>query len=130
MLKLKEYLRKTSRFMQMWEGVWVIPMLGILTFIAAYAVIIAFGPDAGQFPPGLTVSILIGALIVFSGATVSNLIVNLYHRGWFRYYYDTKENSRIKRDFRRFPKWARIIFVPVLQVIFLLAYVYVVCQLI
>jgi hypothetical protein len=130
MTKLKEYFNRTKYFMQLWEGVWVIPVLSILVFLVAYNITSIYGPDAGEFPPGLVTAVVIGALIVFSGATVSNLLLNLYHRGWFRYYYNTRKNSSLKNDFQRFPKWARIIFVPLLQVFYLLAYVYVVCQLI
>lgn len=130
MTRIKEYFKKTKHFMQLWEGVWVIPTLSILVFLVAFGITNFYGPEAGEFPPGLITAVLIGALVVFSGATVSNLLLNLYHRGWFRYYYNTRKNSSVKEDFRTFPKWARLIFVPLLQVLYLLAYLYVVCQLI
>lgn len=119
-------IKKIKRWLQLWDGVWTIPLTFILTLVVSSFLIDTWGPEVGIFPPGLMNAAFIAAFMIFTGYTLSNILINLYHRGWFRYYY----GPDVKRDFHLLPIWLKILFVPLLQLVLLLLFYFLVAHLV
>jgi len=121
-------MKKIKRWLQLWDGSWSVPLIILLILLASYTFVKVWGPDVGIFPPGLMSAVFISALQFFAGWTVVNYIIYFYHRKWFNHYY--KNNDLIKEDFNKLPSWARLLFVPFMQLVLFLLFIWSVAQLI
>jgi hypothetical protein len=118
------------RKLQEWEGVWLLPCLFILVLWLSSTLLNIWGPSVGIFPPGYMNAIAQAALIFFSGMTVVNFTVYMYHRGWYKYYYGKKpeyKNDAIirhhsKNDIHHVKPWLRLLFVPIMQLLLLVLF--------
>lgn len=125
-------MKKILRWLQLWEGIWMIPSLFALFLGMSALLLYIWGPDVGIFRPGLINKVFLGTFVYFMGMTVVNLTLNLYHRGWFRYYYSKRSRltteiaPHVKNDFEKLPPWLKVIFLPILQLLLLALYFYVV----
>ena len=127
-------IKKTLRWLQEWDGIWSIPFLFKLVLLSSAALLSHWGPTAGIFPPGLINAALIAAFYMFVGVTLVNLIMNLYHRGLYRYYYNkhsrtTTDKTEIKVDFKCLPTWLRVLIFPIYSLVYFFAYCWLVAQL-
>jgi hypothetical protein len=132
MNNMKKIAKKLFRWLQLWEGVWLVPILFILFLLMSSFLVYLWGPEVGIFRPGLINKVFLGTFVYFLGLSVVNITINLYHRGWFRYYYSKRSKltqeiaPHVKNDFEKIPAWVRVIFIPVLQLLLLALYFYVV----
>jgi hypothetical protein len=127
---ITKYVKWLFKKLQEWEGIWLLPSLFIFVLWLSSLLVDIWGPTVGIFPPGYINGIAQAALIFFSGTTVVNFTLYMYHRGWYRYYYGKKHkyenNGEIKyhskNDVNRISPWLRLIFVPVLQLLLLVLF--------
>lgn len=124
-------MKKLIKWLQMWEGIWLVPLLFAGVIGISNILLAVWGPSAGLFPPGLINGAIIAGFYMFVGTSLVNLMLNLYHRGWFRYYYgqvhDHKQHS--KKDINSIPAWLRILFLPLLGLVYFIIYCWLVSQL-
>ena len=135
---MKNLFKKVTRWLQEWEGTWLLPLTFIIVLWISATLYNIWGPSVGIFPPGLLNGVMIASFAFFTGFSVVNLMINLYHRGWYRYYYKQKDvtspdylRKRTARDdFQKLPSWLRVLFIPVLQLILLCLFFWLVVNLI
>jgi hypothetical protein len=131
-MNIKKLLKSLIRWLQLWEGVWLVPVLFILFLLMSALLVYLWGPEVGIFRPGLVNKVFLGTFVYFLGLSVVNITINLYHRGWFRYYYSKRSKltreitPHVKNDFNEIPRWVRVIFIPSLQLLLLALYFYIV----
>ncbi len=128
---MKNLFKKVTRWLQEWEGTWLLPLTFIIVLWVSATLYTIWGPSVGIFPPGLLNGVIIASFAFFTGFSVVNLMINLYHRGWYRYYYKNNLNRlSAKNDFFDLPIWLRVLFIPVLQLILLCLFFWLVVNLI
>lgn len=126
---MKNLFKKLVKWLQEWEGIWMIPLLFILFLNVTGGMLVLWGDEAGYFPPGLINKVFLGSFTFFVGLTVVNLTINLYHRGLYHYFYkkDKKDltditQPSVKADFKSLPSWLRFLIVPLLQLLLLVIF--------
>jgi hypothetical protein len=125
-------MKKLIRWLQLWDGVWSIPLLFICVIWVSSLLVQLWGADVGVFPPGLLNASIIASFYLMVGVSLINLVMNLYHRGWWKYYYGKRdpEGRHAKNDFYGLPVWLRIMFIPLLSFLYLLVYCWLIVQLV
>lgn len=125
-------MKRIIKWLQLWESVWVLPVVFYLVLYVSSLLVRAWGNDVGVFPPGLVNAGLIAALILLIGTGLANFILYFYHRGIWRYYYNKNDHSpiNVKFDFQFLPIWLRFLYLPFLILSYLFLYCMLVVQLI
>ena len=114
----------------------MLPLMFVLFLTVSSFMIYLWGPEVGIFKPGLINKVFLGTFVFSAGLFVVNLTINLYHRGWFRYYYSKRSKltmeiaPHVKNDFDKLPSWLKVIFIPILQLLLLALYFYVVVNIV
>jgi hypothetical protein len=119
-------MKKIKKWLLLYDIAWLPPVLILIIGITTYTIVNVFGNESGVYAPGLISAPIIAAYNLILGVGVVNLVINLYHRGWFRKYYT--DNKDIKDIYQYTPTWLKLLFIPIYSLLLLLLYCFILAQ--
>jgi hypothetical protein len=124
-LEKKSLIKKAKRHLQLWSGIWSVP-LAALIFVALGLLLQAkFGEGVGFYDPSFLQAAFLGSFILILFNSVSWFIFYFSWRHLFKYYL-----SQGKEDFDNLKRWQKILLVVSLHVFYIVVLFFLVKMLI